>query len=348
MKKTMDSISAKRLLLERAAVLHDSRTPAAFARNLRGLCAEGAVLRAPHPLGDFSGVGAMAEGFWRPLNRAFPDLERRFDILLSARIARREWTCAMGHFVGTFDADYLGIPPTGGAVFLRHAEFRRLAADGRADEIVLFMDFPDLTRQAGVWPLPPALGAEVLFPSPATQDGVILRPPDPRESEKTSALAGAMLKGLSDYRGDLDSLQSMGQKRFWHPRMMWHGPAGIGTTRGLRGFEDFHQRPFLASFPDRRGAEKAACPAEGAYCVSFGWPAMTATHTGGGWLGLPPVRRKLTMRVADFWRREGDLLRENWVFIDIPDILSQMGLDLFARMRLSPGGREKAKRRGGR
>ena len=331
----LDSSAAKRLLPERAAVLHDSRGASAFARNLRGLCAENARLRAPHPLGDFSGVGAMVDGFWNPLRRSFPDLERRFDILLSVPLARRRWTCAMGHFVGTFARDYLDIPATGGAAFLRYAEFRRLDADGLADEIVLFMDFPDLMRQAGAWPLPPSLGAEMLFPSPATQDGVILTDADSRESEKTSALVGAMLKGLSEYRGDLAELKSMGQERFWHPHMMWHGPGGIGTTRGLRGFQDFHQRPFLAAFPDRRGAEKAACPAEGMYGVSFGWPSMRMTHAGGGWMGLPPTGRKLTMRVADFWRREGELLRENWVFIDIPDVLRQMGLDIFARMRLA-------------
>jgi hypothetical protein len=35
----------------------------------------------------------------------------------------------------------------------------------------------------------------------------------------------------------------------------------------------------------------------------------------------------------DFWRREGGLLRENWVFIDLLDLLGQMGLDVMARMR---------------
>ena len=335
--KKLDPPAAKRLLLERAAELHDSRTAPAFTRSLRGLCAENVRLRASHPLGDFSGVDAVSEGFWKPLRRSFPDMERRFDTLISVPLAGRQWTCATGHFVGTFAADYLDIPATGGAVFLRHAEFRRLTADGRADQIILFADFPDLMRQAEVWPLAPSLGAEFLFPSPAPQDGVILTESDPQESEKTSALVAAMLNGLAKYRGDLAGLKSMGQERFWHPQMMWHGPAGIGTTRGLRGFQDFHQRPFLAAFPDRGGAEAAACPAEGTYCVSFGWPSMRMTHQGGGWLGLPPTGRKLTMRVADFWRREGEFLRENWVFIDIPDVLSQMGLDLFARMRLSFG-----------
>jgi len=35
---------------------------------------------------------------------------------------------------------------------------------------------------------------------------------------------------------------------------------------------------------------------------------------------------------GDWWRREGDLLIENWVFVDIPHVLLQMGYDLFANM----------------
>ena len=220
----------KALLLERSAELHEATSPAAFNKALRGLCADNAILRAPHPLPNFRGVRDIASGFWKPLRRAFPDIERRFDILVSARIAGREWTCATGHFVGTFARDFLGIPATGGAAFLRCAEFRRVAPDGRAREVVLFLDFPDLMLQANAWPLPPSLGAEMMFPAPATRDGVVLHSPDENESQKTSALVRAMLDGLSRYRGDLQSLKSMNQKRFWHPKMMWHGPAGIGTN----------------------------------------------------------------------------------------------------------------------
>ena len=35
---------------------------------------------------------------------------------------------------------------------------------------------------------------------------------------------------------------------------------------------------------------------------------------------------------GDWWCREGDLLIENWVFVDIPHVLLQMGYDLFANM----------------
>ena len=40
------------------------------------------------------------------------------------------------------------------------------------------------------------------------------------------------------------------------------------------------------------------------------------------------------MRVCDWWRREGDLLVENWVFVDVPHVLKQLGNDLFATMEI--------------
>ena len=33
-------------------------------------------------------------------------------------------------------------------------------------------------------------------------------------------------------------------------------------------------------------------------------------------------------RIMDFWRRENDLLLENWVFIDTVDLLMQMGVNV--------------------
>ena len=39
------------------------------------------------------------------------------------------------------------------------------------------------------------------------------------------------------------------------------------------------------------------------------------------------------MRMMDWWRREGDLLVENWVFIDIIDVFLQFGVDIFEKLR---------------
>jgi hypothetical protein len=40
--------------------------------------------------------------------------------------------------------------------------------------------------------------------------------------------------------------------------------------------------------------------------------------------------------VIDVWRREGDLLAENWVFIDVVDLLQQLGVDVFERLAKHP------------
>jgi len=43
------------------------------------------------------------------------------------------------------------------------------------------------------------------------------------------------------------------------------------------------------------------------------------------------------MRVVDIYRRAGDLLAENWIFIDILHYLNMQGLDLLARQeQLAP------------
>ena len=78
---------------------------------------------------------------------------------------------------------------------------------------------------------------------------------------------------------------------------------------------------------------RTARPADGNYVASTGWPSVDATHTGYGWLGQQATNRKVGMRVMDFWRRDGDRFRENWVLIDIPDLLLQMGFDLFAQIK---------------
>lgn len=47
-------------------------------------------------------------------------------------------------------------------------------------------------------------------------------------------------------------------------------------------------------------------------------------------VGLPPTGRKVEMRVADRYRLdENDKIIDNWVLMDVPHILQQMGLDLF-------------------
>ena len=52
-------------------------------------------------------------------------------------------------------------------------------------------------------------------------------------------------------------------------------------------------------------------------------------------LEQPVSKKRVFMRVCDWWRREGDLLVENWVFVDVPHVLKQLGNDLFATMEIA-------------
>lgn len=281
-----------------------------------------------HPVNDLVGADTAWEAAWAPLMAAFPDLERRDDIFIAGEWEGRLWVIAGGHHVGTFSQPLFGIPATGHVARLRHGEVYELAPDGRVLAAWTYWDLVGLMQQAGLDPLPPAPGIALWWPGPRTHDGVQLDRVDPVEGGRTKALVEAMAAGLGQYDGV--SLESMGQERFWSPSMLWYGPAGIGSNRGLKGFQDFHQRPFLTAFPDRKGIEPGKVRfGDGAYCASRGWPSIRATH-GGPYLGTPATNRPITMRVMDIWRAEGGLLAENWVYIDLPHLFAQMDVDLFA------------------
>lgn len=329
----------KRLVLELRQRLDDAPTTA-IRGILAGACHPDACWSCSQPLNELRGPEEVAERLLLPLRRAMPDGERRDDILLAGSFAGTDWVCATGHHVGTFEHALFGVPPTGGVAWLRFGLFHEVR-DGRIARTYLLLDLMGLMLQAGIRFWPPSMGMECLVPAPMTGDGAPSGKTDPERSARTLALVEAMLAGLGSYAGDEDALASMGQERFWHPKMMWYGPAGIGTTRGLKGFEDLHQRPFLRALPDRRGGDHKARFAEGDYACSTGWPSLRGTLLGPNWLGLPPTGREVSMRVMDWWRREGELLRENWVLIDLLDVLIQCGLDPFGRLAFE------AARRGG-
>lgn len=320
----------KRLALDLRRRLDDA-PEAELGAALARACHADTHWSCAQPLNDLRGPEEVAERLFLALRRAMPDGERRDDILLAGSFAGSDWVCATGHHVGTFERSLFGVPPTGGVAFLRFGLFHEIR-EGRIGRTYLLLDLMGLMQQVGIRFWPPSLGSECLVPGPMTGDGVRLQPAEPERSARSLALVERMLTGLGAYVGDAEFLASMGQERFWHPRMMWYGPTGIGTTRGLKGFEDRHQRPFLRALPDRRGGDHKARFADGDYACSTGWPSLRATLSGPDWLGLPPTGQRIAMRVMDWWRREGELLRENWVLIDLLDVLIQCGLDPFDRL----------------
>ena len=284
------------------------------------------------PINTADGRGAYQDQLLDPLHAAFPHGEERSDIRLAGHYQDGDWVASSGHIAGLFEADLFGIPATGRAALVRFGRFER-HEHGRIAETILIIDLPALMMQAGCWPCGPALGPSFPAPGPATHDGIVQ--PGDAGGEASLALVNAMIGGLHEFDG---SLKSMGMRDYWIDDFWWYGPAPIGNFRGHSDYERGHQLPFLTAFPDRVGGNHRARIGEGLYVASTGWPSITATHAGGGWLGLAPSGRQVTMRVMDFWRMEraGDSnrLTENWVMIDIPDLLLQMGIDVFERMNV--------------
>jgi hypothetical protein len=277
---------------------------------------------APFDRAPLVGPEAIASELFAPLLKAFPDLERRTEVLLSGQFKGQDWMSSYGWMIGHFSHDFFGIKASGRPHWLRFGWFDRLQG-GKVVESYVIIDLPRLMIECGQWPLRQQLG-ENWSPAPATQDGLNLGLIDAGESERSLKLVEAMIAGLMSYDGK--SLRSMGMTRFWTPQFHWYGPGGIGSARGHKDYERAHQQPFLTAFPDRVGGDHKCRIGEGAYVASTGWPSVRATHLGDDWLGVPATHKPITMRIMDFWRRDGDFLAENWVFIDMIDLLAQFGI----------------------
>ena len=287
-----------------------------------------------HTINQVHGIDAMHAQFWQPLLKAFPNLERRCDLLFAGEFDGRfcggagTWVTAHGYLCGTMVHDWLGIPASGDTVYVRIGEFYRVQ-DGKIVDARILLDLVDVMRQVGIEVLPRSTGARLIVPGPQMHDGLLLQDSDAHEAKLSMDSLDRMIGGLKSF--NQKDLKSMGMHAFWHPEMMWYGPCGIGTSRQVEGFQKHHQKPFLHAFPDRVGGNHISRISEGHFIASTGWPSVYATHAGD-YLGAKAIHGPITMRVADWWRREGDVLRENWVMIDLPDLLLQMGVDLFARL----------------
>ncbi|QEM81187.2 ester cyclase [Halomonas binhaiensis] len=309
--------------------LYDTNTDA-LPEQLEKLFAPDCAIHLAHPLGEMVGPQALHERGYAPLIAAIPDLERRDYITIGGGDNDQHWIGCAGFYTGVFERPWLDIPPTQHIVTMRYAEFFRLE-DDRIVEMRALWDIPELMMQANAWPMGPSLGREFLVPGPATQDGLITGPRDEIRTAKSLKLVSDMLNALGQYAQG--GVEAMNLEHYWHPRMVWYGPAGIGSGRRITGFRNWHQKPFLAGMPDRRSLGADVMFADNDYVGLFGWPALEATISQDGWLGIAPSGQRVTLRSLDFWRCEKDQIRENWVLVDLLDVFDQIGVDVLSRMR---------------
>jgi len=310
-------------------------TESGVRRALGDLLAADAVVHMCHPFGDLTGSDALYDQIYAGLFHALPDLERRDWLVMAGDTdAGDHWIGCGGFYCGVFSRPWLHIRPTGHVVHLRFHEYYRVV-DGKVVEVQAIWDIPELMMQARAWPMVPSLGRDWCVPGPATQDGLSRPPRNAVQSATSAAHILAMLKDLQRHPKE-GGVELMNLPKYWHPKINWYGPAGIGTARGIDGFRHWHQIPFLAAMPDRGQYADEIRPhffADNMFVAVTGWPDMVQTHSHAGWLGLPPTGKKISLRSLDFWRLEGGLIRENWVLVDLLDVYHQLGVDVLARMR---------------
>ncbi len=296
--------------------------------------------RGMHPFHRIAGAEAVAEQFWQPLRRALTSIQRRPDVFLAGHNTVSEvggvWVCEMGHLLGLFDEPWLAIPPTRKMCFFRYAEFSRVDNDVIV-ETALFFDVISIMRQAGHYPLPPQTGSSHIYPGPRTHDGLLLGEFPPSQGLATMDLVDEMITDLVEANriGNETGMHRMPREvlaRTWHEDMIWSGPEGIGASYTIDRYQQQHSYPFRFNLSDKQFNGHVARFAEGNFACFFGWPNLTLTSEGG-FLGLTGSTTRADMRVVDVYRRDGNKLAENWVFIDLLNWLLMQGLDVLKRMR---------------
>ena len=310
----------------------DSAKLADLATIMASFTTDDYLWRGVHPFHEQNGPDSVIRAFYTPFRTAFSAVQRRQDIFFAAKNEidgfSSVWVVSMGHFLGLFDKPFVGIPPHQKIAMLRYAEFHKIE-EGKLVETALFVDLLHLMAQVGLTPISPQTGMHLVQPGPRTHDGLLFDPQAKQDGEATLALIKRMI-GDINHHGQFSTPQEE-LRQCWHEDMLWWGPTGIGATFTIDRYIQQHQRPFRTQNEGRRFNGHICRMAEGQYGGFFGWPNLSLKPTGG-YLGMPPYHDYADMRVVDIYRREGDKLAENWIFIDMLHFLNMQGQDILKQI----------------
>jgi len=224
------------------------------------------------------------------------------------------------------DGSWLGLPTTGKIAMLRYCEFHRVDGD-KITETAMYFDIPHLMIQLGVQPFPSQTAAHLVQPGPMPHNALLFENAPKQEGGDTLATINAMITDLGQWKSSMTLEDEL--RRTWVEDMLWWGPAGIGASYTIERYAVQHSGPFRAAFSDRSKTTHICRLAEGHYGGFFGWPNFTATLTGP-LMGFPPTGQRGEFRVIDIYRRSGNKLAENWIFIDLLHFWIQMGIDILS------------------
>lgn len=141
---------------------------------------------------------------------------------------------------------------------------------------------------------------------------------DHSQTDQTRAVIEGMVDGLNDHR-----INDIGE--FFADSFRWLGNYGCGSKDGLSEFQDNWQRPFQAAFSDKICTDEARL-FDGQWAAAFG--RQQAIHSGE-FMGIAATGKQVEIRYMDFWKVVDGKIVDNWVMVDFPHVLAQLGRDVF-------------------
>ena len=298
-------------------------------------CSEDLLWRGFHPFNEIRGLKNLYSQFWQPFKKSFFNYQRRMDIFLAGynTISGNEgvWVVSMGHLMGLFDNPWIGIKETKKIAMLRYCEFSKIQ-NGKITEVAMFFDIPHLMLQAGLKPFPSETGISLVQPGPLKHEGLMLNEQNPNEGNKTIEIIENMIKDVKVWTSTSRVSLIEELKKSWNENMIWWGPTGIGSTYTIERYADQHAGPFREIFKERTFNGHLCRISEGNFGGFFGWPNLTLTPSKA-FMGIKAAQKSSEMRVIDIYRREGNKLSENWVFIDLLHFWKILGVDILKSLK---------------
>ena len=150
------------------------------------------------------------------------------------------------------------------------------------------------------------------------EQATLTRDTDMSKTDETRRVIEGMVDGLNDHR--IDDIGT-----FFADSFRWMGNQGCGTKMGLTAFQDNWQRPFQAAFSDKVCVDEARLYM-GEWAAAFG--RQEAVHSGS-FMGIAPTGKRVEIRYMDFWKVADGKITDNWVMVDFPHVMAQLGVDAF-------------------
>lgn len=150
------------------------------------------------------------------------------------------------------------------------------------------------------------------------QQATLSRDTDLSKTDDTRRVIESMVDGLNDHKIN-------GMSEFFSEAFRWMGNAGCGVKNGLAEFQSNWQKPFQAAFSDKTCIDEARLYM-GEWAAAFG--RQEATHSGE-FMGIAPSGKKIEIRYMDFWKVVDGKIVDNWVMVDFPHVMQQLGVDPF-------------------